>query len=93
MPRISDTDQAEIFGDAEVVDTVTIAGNSVDGHFFAPYANELSMAGNKPTFRCARADVLTVVTGNTLIHDGTTYVITSKQDDRSGPVTFELRVQ
>ncbi len=93
MPKISDTDQAEIFGDADVKDTATIAGDSVDGYFFAPYANALEVAGSAPSFRCAPASVVSTVVGDTLIYSGTTYVITSRQDDRAGSVLFELRVQ
>lgn len=93
MPKISDNDLAEIFADSDVSDTATIAGASVNGYFFAPYQNDLGIAGNKPTFRCAPASVVGVVTGDALVYSGTNYVITSRQDDRAGAVLFELRAQ
>jgi len=93
MPKISDNDLAEIYGDTDITDTATIAGASVNGYFFAPYANELNMAGSAPTFRCAPVSVVGVVVGDALVYSGTNYVITSRQDDRSGSVLFELRVQ
>ena len=92
MPKISDTDLAEIFGDAEVTDSVTVAGGFVNGYFFAPYQGALEIAGSKPSFRCSPGDVVGVVVGDPLVHLGTKYTITGSQLDRAGAIVFVLKV-
>lgn len=93
MPTVPADDIAEIYGDTEMADTVTLGGSSVDGYFFAPHADTIGMGGTGPTFRCSAADAAGVAVGDTLVYSAVTYVITSRQPEKAGDVTFELRVQ
>ena len=92
MPKIADEDFAEIYGDTETSDAMVFGGNSIDGYFFAPYANELQIAGNQPSFRCSAAAAAAVLKNSVGTYNGTSYTVTSKQPTRAGDVLLMLRL-
>lgn len=92
MPKIAKADLDEIFADTEVAETVTIAGNSVNGHFFAAYESALGIQGTNPVFKCEAGAATTAgaARGVTLVYNATNYTIETIQPETAGTVTIEL---
>ncbi len=94
MPRIAKADLDDIFAD-DIADVVTIAGNTVRGHFFQPYAGALDIEGSRPEFKCesGAATAAGAVRGATLVFGLVNYTIEQVRDESSGVTVLVLSQQ
>lgn len=85
------SDLSVFFRDSGV--DATINGKAVRVLFDNGFAEALGVAGTNPTAICVAADIDADPTGQTVVIDATTYVVTLPRPDGHGMVTLDLEEQ
>lgn len=87
MPDFDATDLAEVFSagaGGNGAEAATIGGGTVYGFLSHGYIETLDVAGTRPIFACAAADVAGAAEGDAVTIDGTGYTVAVIQPAGNG---------